>query len=159
MTRSDRLVPMGVLGAALAGLAISAYLTAVHVAQAPLVCSVRGPVDCERVLTSAYAQLGGTAIPTSVAGLAWFAVSGVLAVLQLARPRARAPMVAGLTWSLLGLLAALALVYVEIVLLGAICAWCSGAHLLILLTLLLTLARWEDLSVERAPLRGGAQRS
>jgi uncharacterized membrane protein len=112
-------------------------------AQAPLVCGVRGPIDCERVLTSGYAQLAGTSIPTSAAGLAWFAVSGVLAAVQLVRPLAWIPLTAGLAWSLAGILAALALVYVEIVVLGAICAWCTGAHLLVLLTLLLTLARME----------------
>lgn len=146
MIRGERVIPASILGAALAGLGISAYLTAVHAAQAPLVCSARGPIDCERVLTSGYAQILGTPIPTSAAGLLWFAVGGVLAVLQVARPRSPVPLAAGLAWAAAGLLVALFLVYVEIVKLGALCAWCSSAHVLILLTVLLGLARWEQLS-------------
>jgi uncharacterized membrane protein len=145
MIGGERLLAIGVLGAALAGLGISAYLSAVHAGQAPLVCSVRGPVDCERVLTSAYAQILGTAIPTSAAGILWFGVSGVLALLQIGLWRERAALLAGLAWSVAGLLTALFLVYVEIVQLGALCAWCSVAHALVLLTLLFTLARLERL--------------
>ena len=143
MIGSQRLLAICVLAAALAGLAISAYLSAVHASQAPLVCSVRGPVDCERVLTSAYAQILGTAIPTSAAGILWFGLSGVLALFQLWVPHARAALLAGLAWCVAGLLTVLLLVYVEIVQLGALCMWCSAAHVLILLTLLLTLARLE----------------
>jgi uncharacterized membrane protein len=143
MIGGERLLAIAVLGAALAGLGISAYLTAVHASQAPLVCSVRGPVDCERVLTSGYAQILGTAIPTSAAGVLWFGVSGVLALLQVGPSRARAALLAGLAWSVTGLVTALSLVYVEIVQLGALCAWCSAIHVLVLLTLLLTLARLE----------------
>lgn len=68
MIGDERLLAICVLGAALAGLGVSTYLSGVHATHAPLVCSVRGLVDCERVLTSAYAQILGTAIPTSAAG-------------------------------------------------------------------------------------------
>lgn len=145
MIGDERLLAICVLGAALAGLGVSTYLSGVHATHAPLVCSVRGLVDCERVLTSAYAQILGTAIPTSAAGILWFGASGVLALIQVALPRAWAALLAGLAWSVAGLLTALFLVYVEIVQLGALCAWCSAAHVLVLLTLLLTLARLERL--------------
>ena len=72
-------------------------------------------------------------------------MSGVLALFQVGLSRARAALVAGLAWSVAGLLTALFLVYVEIVQLGALCAWCSAAHVLVLLTLLFTLARLERL--------------
>jgi uncharacterized membrane protein len=44
-------------------------------------------------------------------------------------------------WALVGILTVLYLVYVEIVRLHVICAWCSGLHVLILLTFLVTLIR------------------
>ena len=157
MIGGERLLAIGVLGAALAGLGISGYLSGVHATHAPLVCNVRGPVDCERVLTSAYSQILGTAIPTSAAGIIWFGVSGALALLQVRLARARAALLAGLAWSLVGLLTALFLVYVEIVQLGALCAWCSAAHVLVLITLLLTLARLERLPRAQPEPQGAPQ--
>jgi uncharacterized membrane protein len=44
-----------------------------------------------------------------------------------------------LAWSSLGLLTVLFLVYIEIVLLGAICIWCTTAHVLVLLIFLISL--------------------
>lgn len=93
-------------------------------------CLRTDPWDCDP-------DLGGR--------LLWFGASGVLALIQGALPRAWAALLAGLAWSVAGLLTALFLVYVEIVQLGALCAWCSAAHVLVLLTLLLTLARLERL--------------
>jgi uncharacterized membrane protein len=42
-----------------------------------------------------------------------------------------------LAWSALGLVTALFLVYVEIVQLGAICIWCTAAHILVLVIFLI----------------------
>jgi uncharacterized membrane protein len=44
-------------------------------------------------------------------------------------------------WGRIGLLAALYFVFVEIVLLGAICIWCTIAHILIMATFLAVLIR------------------
>jgi uncharacterized membrane protein len=101
--------------ASLAGAAISVYLTAVHYAGVPLACPSTAQVSCEAVLSSRYAVLAGTTIPTSAAGIVWFAVS---AALWTRRP----------SWPLL---AVLALVFIEIVVLGAICLWCTAAHVLV----------------------------
>jgi uncharacterized membrane protein len=121
--------------ASLAGLGISIYLTVVHYSGVPLACPANGTVSCEVVLASAYAVIGGTQLPTSAAGIVWFAVSAVLWT-------RRAPRIQ-LAWSAVGLIAAVYLVYVEIVLVGAICLWCSAAHALVLVIFLIALPRPE----------------
>jgi uncharacterized membrane protein len=120
-----------VLAAAVAGIAVSIYLTLVHAAATPLICGTGGLVNCERVLSSANGTILGTPVPTSAAGILWFAVSGELA---LARRRD-----AQLAWSGLGLLTVLYLVYVEIDRVGALCAWCTAAHVLVLVTVVAVL--------------------
>jgi uncharacterized membrane protein len=126
------------LAASLAGLGVSIYLTVVHFSSVPLACPATAQINCEQVLSSAYGVIGGSGVPTSAAGIAWFAVSALLAAgrlsgrAQLARTQ--------LAWSALGLLTVLFLVYVEIVQLGAICVWCSAAHVLVLLIFLICLS-------------------
>jgi uncharacterized membrane protein len=123
----------------LAGLGVSAYLTAVHYTSVPLVCSTSGAINCEQVLSSPYAVIAGTTLPTSAAGMLWFAVTVVLAGLRLAGPAS--PLVARLqlAWSAIGLLTVVGLVFIEIVVLGAICIWCTAAHTLVLAIFLLSL--------------------
>ena len=119
------------LAAGLAGLGISIYLTAVHYAGVPLACPANGTINCEAVLSSRYAVIAGTNVPTSAAGIAWFAVSALLWTRRADRIQ--------LAWSALGLVTVLFLVYVEIVQLGAVCIWCSAAHILVVLIFLVAL--------------------
>jgi uncharacterized membrane protein len=134
---------------AVAGLAIGVYLTLEHYAKAPLVCSTSGLVDCAPVLSSPYSVVPGTQIPITIPGMAWFLVSGALAFVGL-RAAARAvpepPRLRTwqLAWSGAGLLFVLYLVYAEIVQLHRICAWCTGVHLLTLVTFLVALVRWQE---------------
>lgn len=137
MSQGDRLLLAGVAVAGAAGIGISGYLTAVHYAAAPLACSASGAVDCARVVGSAYGTIGGSSLPTSAAGIVWFAVSAALALLRLRRPALTAAAWLQLAWSLAGLAVVVFLVYVEVVRLGSICAWCSGAHALVLLSFVL----------------------
>jgi uncharacterized membrane protein len=127
------------LAAGLAGLGLSIYLTVVHYSTLPLVCPANAVINCEQVLSSPYGVIGGTAFPTSAAGIVWFAVSALLAAGRLAG-RAQLALVQ-LAWSAVGLVTVLFLVYVEIVQLGAICIWCSAAHVLVVLTFLIVLPR------------------
>ena len=120
------------LVASLAGLAVSIYLTAVHYAGVPLACPASGTISCEAVLSSRYALIAVTSLPTSAAGIVWFAVSALLWT--------RRPGRIQLAWSVAGLAIVLWLVFVEIVLVGAICVWCSAAHVLVLLIFLISLA-------------------
>lgn len=125
-----------VAAAGLLGLAVSVYLTQVHSASAALLCSTDGVVNCERVLSSAYGVIGGTGVPTAAAGIAWFAVSLGLALQRWRRPGSALLFRLHLLWSGVGLAVVLGLVFVEIVLLGALCAWCTVAHAMVLATVL-----------------------
>ena len=120
------------LAAAIAGLGVSIYLTVVHYAGVPLACPANGTINCQAVLSSRYAVIAGTGLPTSVAGIVWFAVSALLWTSRRVRIQ--------LAWSLIGLVTVLYLVYIEIVQLGAVCIWCSAAHALVLVNFLVTLS-------------------
>jgi uncharacterized membrane protein len=127
------------LAAGLAGLGISIYLTVVHYSTIPLACPANALINCEQVVTSPYGVIGGSVIPTSAAGIVWFAVSALLAAGLLA---GRAQLArAQLGWAAIGLVTVLGLVYIEIVRLGAVCIWCSAAHALVLLIFLIALPR------------------
>jgi uncharacterized membrane protein len=128
------------LAASLAGLGISSYLTMVHYSTIPLACPTNALINCEQVLSSSYAVIGGSSVPTSAAGILWFAISaGLAAGLWLGRRHQLARV--QLAWSAVGLATALYLVYLEIVLLGAVCIWCSAAHALVLVIFLIALPR------------------
>jgi uncharacterized membrane protein len=138
---------------ALVGAGISVYLTAVHYENVPLICSNNGAVNCARVLSSPYSLVPGTSIPISVPGLAWCLVLAGLAIIGLrtvARPRWLN--IALFLWAFLGILTALYLVYVEIVLLHSICAWCTALHVIILLVFLITLIHLQQTGSEEAEI-------
>lgn len=126
---------------AVVGLGVAAYLTSVHYAGTPLFCSDKGTVDCELVLSSAYSVIPGTSLPITVPGMAYFLVSLALALGQLRRPHNYGLRQAHAAWAGLGLLTALYLVFVELVELRTICLWCTSVHVVILLTLLITIWR------------------
>jgi uncharacterized membrane protein len=114
------------LVAGLAGLGVSVYLTVVHYSTIALACPANAVVNCEQVLASSFAVIGGSGMPTST----WRARGPRLARVQLA-------------WSAIGLVTVVYLVYVEIVLLGAVCIWCSAAHLMVLVIFLVALTRLQ----------------
>lgn len=117
--------------AGIAGIAVSIYLTAVHYAGTPLACPTGAVINCEAVLSSPYALIPGTQLPTATAGIIWFAVSAVLWL----RPFG----IVHALWSGAGLATVLYLVFIEIVLLGAICLWCTAAHLLVVVIFLVAI--------------------
>jgi uncharacterized membrane protein len=140
--------PTALLAFAVLGVGVSAYLTTVHYAGIPLVCSTTGVVDCAAVTSSAYSVIPGTAVPITVLGVGWFLGSGALAVASLIaamtgrqEPRwlRRSHALLGVT----GLIAVLYLVFVEAVRLHRLCEWCTAVHLLVFGTLLVTLARLQ----------------
>jgi uncharacterized membrane protein len=126
---------------AVIGFGLAAYLTSVHYAGTPLICSDKGFVDCELVLSSAYSVIPGTSVPVTVPGMAYFLVSLVLALAQLRRPRNYGLRQAHAAWAGLGVLTAFYLVFVELVELRTLCLWCTSVHVVILLTLLITIWR------------------
>ena len=111
------------------GVLVSVYLTVLHYAGTAPGCPVTSTINCEAVLSSPYAVLLGTSLPTSAAGIVWFAYSTFLWTRRFGLVQ--------LVWSALGMIAALYLVFLEIVKLGAICLWCTGAHVLVLVIFLI----------------------
>ena len=137
----------------LVGVGIAIYLTSVHYENVPLVCSDNGLVNCARVLSSPYSVVPGTSIPITVPGLAWSLLSAALALVALYQGTERRWIaLAQFAWALIGMLAVLYLVYVEIVRLHTICAWCTAMHVLILLMFLVTIVQLQmqrtDLALE-----------
>ena len=120
---------------ALAGLAISIYLTWVHYAGIKPVCS--GISDCERVQTSEYAKLLG--IPVAVLGIAGYAA--ILASL-----RTRVDVTAMLAY--LAVAFSAYLTWAELFKIDAICQWCVGSALITLAIAVLATLR----AVQAAPL-------
>ncbi len=131
---------------AVLGMADAFYLTLTHYDdQVVLACPDSGFVNCARVITSRYSYIPGTSLPISLAGLGWCLVVGVLAVLMLLPGYERRWLrVLGFLWTLLGVLTALYLVFVEIVLLHNLCAWCTVLHILILLMFLVALVHLPE---------------
>jgi len=139
---------MLLLAFSLLGVAIAIYLTAVHYENIPLVCSESGLVNCTRVLSSPYSVVPGTFLPITIPGLGWCVVSAALAIVGLYAATGlwqRQIRVAQFAWALAGLLVVLYLVYVEIVRLHTICAWCTALHVLILFMFLVTLVQLQSL--------------
>jgi len=140
------------LALAIVGADIAIYLTTVHYEQVPLLCSSQGLVNCERVTSSSYSVVPGTTLPITIPGLAWFFVSGTLALLAIHSNR-RWIRQTQLAWTILGTLTVLYLVYAELVVLHTICIWCTAVHVVIFGSLLLAiteymLARQEEQEAE-----------
>ena len=117
-----------IAGLALAGLAISAYLTWVHYAGIEPVCT--GVSDCQRVQSSDYAELVG--IPVAL-----IAVVGYAAIL--ASLRMRVEVTALLAY--LGLAFSAYLTWAEVFRIDAICQWCVASALVSLAIAVLATVR------------------
>ena len=149
----------------LIGTAIAIYLTIVHYnTHVTLVCSSKGLVNCEHTLSSPYASIPGISIPVSIAGILWSNVGAALAVIAwLVWPEKHIMLIAELVWAVIGMLTVFYLVYVELVLLHTICAWCTAVHVVVLLYLLTavfllcTPTDEEDVDTEREQPRVGAK--
>jgi uncharacterized membrane protein len=131
----------------LVGAAIAIYLTTVHYENAPLLCSTTGLIDCSRVLSSPYSVVPGTSLPITIPGLAWSLISAVLAVAGLRQTQLQALRriyLAQFIWSLLALVIVLYLVYLELVVLHTICAWCTAMHAVILIMFLITIVQLQQ---------------
>lgn len=136
----------------LVGVGISVYLTAVHYENVPLVCSNNGVVDCARVLSSPFSVIPGTTIPITIPGLAWCLIAAVLAIVGWRSILAsRWVVIAQFLLMLVGMVTVLYLVYVELVRLHTICAWCTALHCIILLMFLITLVQLPRSTYEVEP--------
>lgn len=105
-------------GLALAGLAISAYLTWVHYADVEPVCT--GISDCAKVQSSKYAELAG--VPVAVIGLA-----GYVAILGSLFVPGENGRTLGAFLALVGFGFSAYLTYLELFVIDAICQWCVAS--------------------------------
>ena len=126
---------IGVL--AVAGLAISGYLTWCSFIIGVGVCPLTGYFGCSEVLTSPYSRILGVSV--AVVGLLWFLATMFLSLLVASDEKWLGLL---LVWSLLGLAGIIGLVYIEIFLIGALCPLCTSAHALGLAILGVSLNMW-----------------
>jgi len=113
------------LGFAVAGLAVSAYLTVEHYSGSKLLaCPENAAINCAKVTTSAWSRLAG--VPVAVLGLAFFAAMTALVVPAAWRYRPLDPVrVVGAT---AGMVMVIYLVWAELFRVDAICPWCTAIH-------------------------------
>jgi uncharacterized membrane protein len=131
-----------VLVLSLAGVGDALYLTIVHYQGETPLCPTTGAINCAQVLSSRYAVVPGTTLPISIPGLGWCLVVVLLALISLLRrpePVWLRPI--QFVWSLAGIVTVLYLVYIELVVLHAICIWCTVLHFIILIIFLIALSR------------------
>lgn len=129
----------------LLGLGISSYLTVEHfTAGTTLACPETGAINCQKVTTSAWSHIGP--VPVAVLGLVFFAGMALLCSPPAWRLPVLVPVrVAG---SIVGVLSALYLVWVELFRVDAICLWCTAVHVCTLA--LLATVLWSTITL-RSP--------
>jgi len=111
---------------AIAGLAISIYLTIEHYTSAlTLACPESATINCQKVTTSKWSHIAG--VPVAVLGLVFFAAMVVLFSPPAWR-RAHLDQVRVAAASV-GVLSALYLVWIELFKVDAICLWCTAVHI------------------------------
>jgi uncharacterized membrane protein len=122
---------------ALAGLAVSIYLTIAHFTDKPLAgCSGNGLVDCTKVTTSPQSYVFG--IPVAVLGLAFFVAAVALMSPWAWRSARRKVALVRLASLVVGMGFVLYLLYAELFTIGSICLYCTSVHAITFLLFVLT---------------------
>jgi uncharacterized membrane protein len=124
----------------LVGVGLSTYMTIAHFTEATiLACSGSGELNCTAVTTSPQSRVFG--IPVALLGLGCFVVMSVLLSPPLWRRGVRWLALSRTTLAGTGLLFVFWLVAAEVLIIGHICLWCTGVHVvMIALALVLTRA-------------------
>ncbi|HVB50687.1 MAG TPA: vitamin K epoxide reductase family protein [Acidimicrobiales bacterium] len=122
----------------LLGLGLSIYLSITHFDKQLLVCSGTGVVDCAKVTTSAQSRFLG--IPVAFLGLGTYLVMTVLNSPWAWHAKARWVHVTRFVLAIISMCFVLWLVYAELLIINAICLYCTAVHvttfaMLIVLTL------------------------
>ncbi|HEY5110774.1 MAG TPA: vitamin K epoxide reductase family protein [Acidimicrobiales bacterium] len=122
----------------LLGLGLSIYLSITHFDKQLLVCSGTGVVDCAKVTTSAQSRFLG--IPVAFLGLGTYLVMTVINSPWAWHARARWIHVTRFVLAIVSMCFVLWLVYAELIIINAICLYCTAVHvttfaMLIVLTL------------------------
>ena len=136
---SDRALRFSIAVLALAGAAISGYLTYIHYADATIFCTTGG---CETVQSSRYAEIAS--LPVAVLGLA-----GYVLIFLTTLGRGEVARVTGVSLALTGFFFSAYLVYVQLALIGAICQWCVASDVVMSAIVGLALLRLAPYALRR----------
>jgi uncharacterized membrane protein len=152
----NRQMPLIMAGLAALGLAVSTYLTVVHLADVPLVC-LEGSTGCAEVNRSIYSEVAG--VPVALLGAGSYLV--ILAVLWAESQKILKAEEATLVYfgvSLAGVLYSAYLTYVELAILHAVCSWCVISAIAITVIFGLSVVRLRAmLEAVTRPARGKAK--
>ena len=123
----------------LTGLGLSTYMTIAHFTMPTiLACSGTGELSCTKVTTSPESYALG--IPVVILGLGYFTVMSILNSPPMWGRPERWLAISRPTLSVVGVLFVLWLVAAEILIIGHVCLWCTGVHV-VTLALLIVLTR------------------
>ena len=138
MKRSTILTAVLVLAAL--GLADAVYLAHAALANTALSCGIGGLDGCNTVAQSAYSRFFG--IPLGVYGVAFYAICCAVAAFAYRVHDRRLDLILAVL-SVLGLLASLVFVYIQVELIKAICIYCLGSFVVSALLCLMTARFWR----------------
>jgi uncharacterized membrane protein len=129
MSSIPRWAQLSSLILAIAGLGVAGYLTIAHYTTSSiLACGGSGLVNCELVTTSAQSRFFG--IPVALLGLLWFVAMTALCLPAAWRSSDRRVHGIRLLAATLGIGFVLWLVYAELIIIGAVCLWCTVVHVI-----------------------------
>ena len=115
---------------AVAGLGLSTYLTYVHYAEPrSLSCPDTGVINCTKVTTSPESVLFGF-LPVALAGALYFLAMAALVTPWAWRGRSRLVPAARIVGAVGGVGMVCYLIYVEAVVVHALCLWCTVVHVI-----------------------------
>ncbi|MBW4029401.1 MAG: vitamin K epoxide reductase family protein [Acidobacteria bacterium] len=121
------------------GVGLSTYMTIAHFTEAAiLACAGGGELSCTAVTTSPQSRLFG--IPVVLIGLGYFIAMSVLTAPPLWSSDVRSVALSRTGLAVVGVVFVLWLVAAEVIIIGHICLWCTGVHL-VALAILLVLTR------------------
>lgn len=124
---------------ALLGLVDAAYLTQVAYTGGSLTCSIAGLSGCNVVAQSAYSKVFG--VPLALYGVVFYAGFLLVFLFSRIRPHHRLFLIVTLM-GLVGVLFSTYFLYVQIVLIKALCIYCIGSAMVTYLLSILTYQRY-----------------
>jgi uncharacterized membrane protein len=126
------------IGLTILGILNAGYLTYVHLAHVEVLCS--GVGGCDTVQNSRYSEVAG--IPVAAVGLAgYLAILAMLATEEIQGPLHKQALILLFGMTLLGTLYSAYLTYLELFVIGAICPYCTGSAVVMVVLFIITLFR------------------
>lgn len=123
--RNHRGLALALTIIAFLGFLDATYLTVEHIIGGTIPCSIF--TGCEKVLNSKYSVIGG--IPTAFFGVVYYTAIFLLALLSITRDDKKYLLLAS-KFTIVGLLASIGFVYLQLVVIKAICTYCMLSALI-----------------------------